>query len=166
MASPGKLGIQFAASSRELNTTDIYSYDVPDASWESANIHDNAQWSCEQDLNGTRERTRQVIHHSRRDSLHSPQARPTDTCQSPASGEWQSLVLTDSHRLVLVARLLFRCSGPSSLTRRLPVCDDLTDAEDDDVFTPSTLIHSKGPYVVYEDGSCAVPRTNPFLVFL
>ena len=46
-----------------------------------------------------------------------------------------------------------------------PVCDDLTDAEDD-VFAPSTPVHSKGPSVVYDDGPRTAPLTNPRSGFL
>lgn len=42
-----------------------------------------------------------------------------------------------------------------------PVCDDLTDAEDDDVFGPSTPVRSKGPSVAYDDGPRTAPLTNP-----
>lgn len=42
-----------------------------------------------------------------------------------------------------------------------PVCDDLTDAEDDDVFAPSTPVRSKGPSVAYDDGPRTAPLTNP-----
>ena len=42
-----------------------------------------------------------------------------------------------------------------------PVCDDLTDAEDDDVFAPSTPVRSKGPSVIYDDGPRTAPLTNP-----
>jgi hypothetical protein len=41
-----------------------------------------------------------------------------------------------------------------------PVCDDLTDAEDDDVFA-STPVRSKGPSVAYDDGPRTAPLTNP-----
>jgi hypothetical protein len=47
-----------------------------------------------------------------------------------------------------------------------PVCDDLTDAEDDDVFAPSTPVRSKGPSVVYDDGPRTAPLTNPRSGFL
>jgi hypothetical protein len=47
-----------------------------------------------------------------------------------------------------------------------PVCDDLTDAEDDDVFAPSTPIRSKGPSVGYDDGPRTAPLTNPRSGFL
>jgi hypothetical protein len=42
-----------------------------------------------------------------------------------------------------------------------PVCDDLTDAEDDDVFASSTPVRSKGPSVGYNDGPRTAPLTNP-----
>jgi hypothetical protein len=42
-----------------------------------------------------------------------------------------------------------------------PVCDDLTDAEDDDIFGPSTPVRSKGPSVAYDDGPRTAPLTNP-----
>jgi hypothetical protein len=42
-----------------------------------------------------------------------------------------------------------------------PVCDDLTDAEDDDVFASSTPVRSKGPSVGYDDGPRTAPLTNP-----
>jgi hypothetical protein len=47
-----------------------------------------------------------------------------------------------------------------------PVCDDLTDAEDDDVFAPSTPVRSKGPSVGYDDGPRTAPLTNPRSGFL
>ena len=47
-----------------------------------------------------------------------------------------------------------------------PICDDLTDAEDDDVFAPSTPVRSKGPSVVYDDGPRTAPLTNPRSGFL
>jgi hypothetical protein len=53
-----------------------------------------------------------------------------------------------------------------------PICDDLTDAEDDDVFGPSTPVHSKGASVtwqqpsVYDDGPRTAPLTNPRSGFL
>jgi len=42
-----------------------------------------------------------------------------------------------------------------------PVCDDLTDVEDDDIFAPSTPVRSKGPPVAYDDGPRTAPLTNP-----
>jgi hypothetical protein len=49
-----------------------------------------------------------------------------------------------------------------------PICDDLTDAEDDeDMFAPSTPVHSKSDSVerqqplVYDDGPRTAPLTNP-----
>jgi len=48
-----------------------------------------------------------------------------------------------------------------------PVCDDLTDAEDENVFAPSTPVHSKSGSVswqqplVYDDGPRTAPLTNP-----
>jgi len=47
-----------------------------------------------------------------------------------------------------------------------PVCDDLTDAEDDDVFAPSTPVRSKGSSVAYDDGPRTAPLTNPRSGFL
>ncbi len=47
-----------------------------------------------------------------------------------------------------------------------PICDDLTDAEDDDVFAPSTPVRSKGPSLAYEDGPRTAPLTNPRSGFL
>jgi hypothetical protein len=52
-----------------------------------------------------------------------------------------------------------------------PICDDLTDAEGDDVFVPSTPIHPKGGSVpllqsqVYNDSPCTAPLTNPYVNF-
>ncbi|KAI0250704.1 hypothetical protein BJV78DRAFT_549066 [Lactifluus subvellereus] len=48
-----------------------------------------------------------------------------------------------------------------------PICDDLTDAEDDDVFAPSTPVRVGGghvtwqPSLVYDDGPRTAPLTNP-----
>jgi hypothetical protein len=60
----------------------------------------------------------------------------------------------------------------SEVTRDVfPICDDLTDAEDDDVFAPSTPIHPKGGPViwhqspVYDDGPRTAPLTNIFTSF-
>ena len=52
-----------------------------------------------------------------------------------------------------------------------PICDDLTDAEDDDVFVPSTPVRSKGASVTrqqpsYDDGPRTAPLTNPRSGFL
>lgn len=47
-----------------------------------------------------------------------------------------------------------------------PVCDDLTDAEDDDMFAPSTPVRSKGSSVGYDDGPRTAPLTNPRSGFL
>ena len=47
-----------------------------------------------------------------------------------------------------------------------PVCDDLTDAEDDDLFAPFTPVRSKGPSVTYDDGPRTAPLTNPRSGFL
>jgi hypothetical protein len=52
-----------------------------------------------------------------------------------------------------------------------PVCDDLTDAEDDDVFAPSTPVRSKGASItwqqpIYDDGPRTAPLTNPRSGFL
>jgi len=46
-----------------------------------------------------------------------------------------------------------------------PVCDDLTDANDD-VFAPSTPVRSKGLSVVYDDGPPIALPTNPHSGFL
>ena len=52
-----------------------------------------------------------------------------------------------------------------------PICDDLTDAEDDDVFAPSTPVRSKGSSVtwqrspVYDDGPRTAPLTTPHSSF-
>jgi hypothetical protein len=55
-------------------------------------------------------------------------------------------------------------SMPSEMTRDVfPICDDLTDAEDDDMFAPSTPVHSKG---VFDDGPRTAPLTNPRSGFL
>ncbi|KAF8500460.1 hypothetical protein F5888DRAFT_1583483, partial [Russula emetica] len=43
----------------------------------------------------------------------------------------------------------------------LPICDDLTDAKDDDVFVPSTAVRSKSPSVVYDKGPRTAPLNNP-----
>ena len=51
---------------------------------------------------------------------------------------------------------------PDEVARdEFPVCDDLTDAEDDDIFAPSTPVRSKGASVVYDDGPHTAPLTNP-----
>ena len=53
----------------------------------------------------------------------------------------------------------------------VPICDDLTDAKDDDVFAPSTPTHPKAGHVtwqqspVYDDGLYTVPLTSTFLSF-
>jgi hypothetical protein len=61
---------------------------------------------------------------------------------------------------------------PNEVTRDVfPICDDLTDAEDDDVFAPSTPVRSKGGSVtwqqspVYDDGPRTAPLTNPRAAF-
>jgi hypothetical protein len=61
---------------------------------------------------------------------------------------------------------------PSEVTGDVfPICDDLTDAEGDDVFAPSTPIHPKGGSVpwlqsqVYDDGPRTAPLTNPYVNF-
>jgi len=52
-----------------------------------------------------------------------------------------------------------------------PICDDLTDAEDDDVFAPSTPTHPKAGHVtwqqspVYDDGPHTAPLTSTFSSF-
>jgi len=60
----------------------------------------------------------------------------------------------------------------SEVTRDVfPICDDLTDAEDDDVFAPSTPTHPKGGPViwlqssVYDDGPRTAPLTNRYTSF-
>jgi hypothetical protein len=52
-----------------------------------------------------------------------------------------------------------------------PICDDLTDAEDDDVFVPSTPVRSKRASVtwqqpIYDDGPRTAPLTNSRSGFL
>jgi hypothetical protein len=52
-----------------------------------------------------------------------------------------------------------------------PICDDLTDAEDDDMFAPSTIVHSKNASItrqqpIYDDGPRTAPLTNPRSGFL
>ena len=52
-----------------------------------------------------------------------------------------------------------------------PICDDLTDAEDDDVFAPSTPTHPKAGHVtwqqspVYDNGPHTAPLTSTFSSF-
>ena len=60
----------------------------------------------------------------------------------------------------------------SEVTRdTFPICDDLTDAEDDDVFAPSTPTHPKAGHVtwqqspVYDNGPHTAPLTSTFLSF-
>lgn len=52
-----------------------------------------------------------------------------------------------------------------------PICDDLTDAEDDDVFAPSTPVRSKGASItwqqpIFDDGPRTAPLSNPRSGFL
>ncbi|KAF8506776.1 hypothetical protein F5888DRAFT_1629943 [Russula emetica] len=53
------------------------------------------------------------------------------------------------------------CPTSSEHSVKLPICDDLTDAKDNDVFAPSTAVHSKSPSVIYDKGPRTAPLTNP-----
>jgi len=78
-----------------------------------------------------------------------------------------------SHPLNLSRSVPTLSSMPSSEAAMdvFPICDDLTDAEDDDVFAPSTPVRSKGGSVtwqqspVYDDGPRTAPLSNPRAAF-
>ena len=70
----------------------------------------------------------------------------------------------ESHPLNLSRSVPSLSSIQGEKTRDVfPICDDLTDAEDDDMFAPSTPVHAKG---VYDDGPRTAPLTNPRSGFL